>query len=432
MKLLYVLGIILTIVLGTGVLFLVGTFLQQFIVSQDRYFSLQLGVIFAIPGAIVLLIYLCLLPFIYVPNAYVIDSNDGVEVSKTLYYSLNAMKKQGKGTLLLTYLSEFGFTLLYAGLVALIGVILDQFLVVELAVFICSLLALPYFWLAPYATLTFQVARYCLYEDVVYDQLIAYKKVSGVAIKDVTTKSKPTANQMLNHVFSNESTESLDIAKMSALLNMEKQFAEVKSPIEKDLKEKILSTPVDEFDKLRKAEEPVIEEIIEEVEELVEESVEIEELTEEVVEIEELTEEVVEIEELTEEAVEVEKLVEEAVEVEELTEEAIEVEESTEEVIEVEELTEEPVEVEELTEEPVEIEELTVEAVEVEELTEEAIEVEELIEEPVEIEELTEEAVEVEELIEEPVEIEELIEESTEVEEIELIEEFEELFNDEV
>ena len=396
-KLLYILGNILVITLATGILYAVGFGLEQFIISQMRNFNVMISVLFAIPGALVLVIYLLTLPFKYVPNAHIVDSSsEDVGASKVLYYSFNALKKTGKKTLFVSYLLELLFNLLYFVVVLVVYLILNEIFILELTVFVVILLALPYFYVFPKIALTFSVARYCLYEDVVYDQLIANKKVSGIAIKDVTTKNVATPKQMLNHIFSNEDSEETEIAKMSALLNMKNLYkVEEKTPeqIKKETEEKILATPIDEFDlTIEKSVEEVVEELPvfeEAAEEVVEELPVFEEAVEEVVEelpvfeeaIEEVVEELPVFEEAAEEVVEELSVYEEATE--EVVEELSVYEEAAEEVVEelpvFEEATEEVVEELPVFEETVEevVEELPV----FEEATEEVVEETEVSEE---------------------------------------------------
>jgi hypothetical protein len=141
---------------------------------------------------------------------------------------------------------------------------------------------------------------------VVYDQLIANKKVSGIAIKDVTPSTKPTSKQLLNEIFSNDNSEEQQVAKMSALLNMKNLYPTVEKT-QDEIEAEILATPVEEFDLSVecKKEEP---EIVEETEEIVE--AEFVEETKETVEteiVEEIEESVdTEIVEETEETVETE------------------------------------------------------------------------------------------------------------------------------
>ena len=336
-KLMYVLGNILVIILGTGVLFGIGFALEQFILTQMRFFNVMLSVFFAIPWAVVLLIYLLLLPFKYVPNAYIVDSNDEVPASKVLYYSFNALKKTGKKTLFLSYLIEFLFNGLFIATLALIAVILDLVFITELVVLITVVLSVSYIFIYPRISLIFAVFRYCLYEDVVYDQLIANKKVSGIAIKEVTTKKIPTSKEMLKEIFTNDDTEEKELARMSALLNMKNEYkVEEKSLTQSDIEAKILATPVEEFDSLN------VSNIAEQVEETLVET-QTEEVVEPVVEetlVETQTEEDIEpVVEETPVETQAEEVVETVVEVqaEEVTESVVEetvVETQTEEVIE--------------------------------------------------------------------------------------------------
>ena len=69
-------------------------------------------IIFAVPGAIALLIYLFLFPFYVAPMNFIIDKKPSMGISNILYNSVNSVKKTGKRTIFLINLVYYLLLLL--------------------------------------------------------------------------------------------------------------------------------------------------------------------------------------------------------------------------------------------------------------------------------------------------------------------------------
>ena len=355
-KYLLIISVILVIGLIGGLVFLVMGNIDYFVMADGI-----LAIVSVVPFGVLILVFIFLMMITLVPVAYVIDTTDGINMSKVLHESFNALWKDGKWQKLLSYVMQFlillGFTLGFA-LPFLIPVLIDP---TSLACNIISIvlfaaLVVPYLRALAKFDIIFRLYRFDIYEEHVRDVFDMAKRISGVEIERVTVRNNQPIENKLSSLFDGAQERSyiakpiVNTAPVKAepikneALNEEKPttlentISNKSTESNKPLEEKLVESTA-----LEKAEEP-IENPITEVEEPIDES--IAEVVEEP--IEEPTAEVIEepieepVAEVAEEPIEepVAEVVEESIEepVAEVVEEPIE-----EPIAEVEEPIEEPV-----------------------------------------------------------------------------------------
>ena len=175
----------LLIGVATGLLALLG-----FLISTAAHgISMDiLIIIFCIPGMLAECVLIIMLPIMFAPTAYIVESNPGISAAAAVSVCLKTMRRRGKGTCFLNWFvpmlilgSIFGF---------LIGVeiIVNLFLAGSLAGTIISFVLIfvivaAFFLIFPIFHLTMKVAQKSLFEDISLDPANAGKHTSGVNIK---------------------------------------------------------------------------------------------------------------------------------------------------------------------------------------------------------------------------------------------------------
>ena len=167
-KILIIIGIILFWVVIAGVSAGIGLIIMKFTGKND--YSIVL--LFATPALLVLLIYLIMIPIVYVEIGYIVNSNNDINASNALNISFNAYKKEGKKArflimfvncfILVSYLAIFG-------VVAALPIIINGYSSINLGItlLIVVLVLIPYSMLAPLFVLGTISSLTLLNDDVV-------------------------------------------------------------------------------------------------------------------------------------------------------------------------------------------------------------------------------------------------------------------------
>ena len=197
-KILIILGIIIFWLAIAGVSAGIGLIIMKFTGKND--YSIVL--LFATPALLVLLIYLIMIPIMYVEIGYIVNSNNDINASNALNISFNAYKKEGKKE---RFLIIFINCLILVGYLAIFGVISALPIIINgydqislgITLLIVVLAFIPYSMLAPLFTLGTISSITLLNDDVVKDTLTDVVSITNVKfhlpnkdIDDLTTEEK--------------------------------------------------------------------------------------------------------------------------------------------------------------------------------------------------------------------------------------------------
>lgn len=188
-KALMYIGIILTIALAGGLLFLIG--LSLYPISG---LSIRPNV-FVISVAIVLAIFIIAIPLTSVPVGCVVENNDSIGASKVASYSVNKLKKSGKLTWIIAYILEYLIKIIFiAILVSLAGAMISMLRVEEftnvgpfflIALLLSISVILIYLLFCNKVVVALKLLRVMLYEDIV----LADKNSNDIKEEDKNEKN---------------------------------------------------------------------------------------------------------------------------------------------------------------------------------------------------------------------------------------------------
>ena len=160
---------------------------------------LTLPIIFAIPGAIVLVLFLIVSLIVLAPISYIIDTNDGIRFSDAFVVCLNSVRRSGIGTYILNILVPALIKLAY--LIVSVVLMLPLLSAINIgtqlptkvqpdvsywqfvAILGIILIIVQYVILAPMFSLAAKVANISLFEDLVMDRYNQNKEYKGIYIK---------------------------------------------------------------------------------------------------------------------------------------------------------------------------------------------------------------------------------------------------------
>ena len=144
---------------------------------------------FAVPAAILLVVFLLVYPFATVPEAFLVDNTNGENASKVLFDSLHALKRTGKRTLFATYLVQSlittGILAVAFGVCLLVTSLLKGAIGLGIAMVVCIGVILTLIRVLPIFELGFNIARFSLFEDLTTDKYKASQRIKGVNIDEV-------------------------------------------------------------------------------------------------------------------------------------------------------------------------------------------------------------------------------------------------------
>ena len=143
--------------------------------------------IFAVPGAIVALVYVIAAALIFSPTAYIVANNPDLGVAGTLTVCFNTMKANGKFTRFLNVFIPALILLVYLALAGVAGYFLGDALGEEkfgtiVLVLWYGIAAIGFFFVAPIFILASRSASNHLFADIVADAVAADKNTNGVNI----------------------------------------------------------------------------------------------------------------------------------------------------------------------------------------------------------------------------------------------------------
>ena len=219
-------------------------------------------IIFAVPGAIALLIYLFLFPFYVAPMNFIIDKKPSMGISNILYNSVNSVKKTGKRTIFLINLVYYLLLLLFTLVFFLIPVVLffiNSGVYRHTAIFIAGVITLaivllPFLYFLPRILFARKLAIISLYNDSIelneYDNenIEEYFKIS-IEKKDKEKKKKESKKkikakrkeELLISLFSDSKTDGSEIIEEEKPKSLEEiECEEAKEPyVEDNVKEEL-------------------------------------------------------------------------------------------------------------------------------------------------------------------------------------------------
>lgn len=181
--LIFLAGVIL-IGIATGMFALLGLLVSF---AAPDFPQELLILIFCIPGGVALSVHLIMMPILFAPTAYIVESNPGISAAAAVSASLKTMKRSGKWTSVLNIaipaMIMGSIMSFFAG--AMVAV---YFLVggTDGAIISCVLLILSvvaFLLTFPIFHLTLKVAQKSLFEDISLDPASASRHTSGVNIK---------------------------------------------------------------------------------------------------------------------------------------------------------------------------------------------------------------------------------------------------------
>lgn len=176
----------LLICVASGILGALGFMISCFVDSVDPV--LLIG-IFLAPGGLAMLVYFIIMPLMFVPTPYIIDTNPDIGTADVISICFDTMKSKGK----FTYFLNFFIPALVEGAIISVGVcsvILidiflyeDVFLAVPLTVIVSLVTFIAFALVAPMFCLARRIANKSLFEDIVTDPVNASYRTNGVNIK---------------------------------------------------------------------------------------------------------------------------------------------------------------------------------------------------------------------------------------------------------
>lgn len=183
--LIFIAGMLL-ICVASGILGALGFMISCFVDSVDPV--LLIG-IFLAPGGLAMLVYFIIMPLMFVPTTYIIDTNPDIGTADVISICFDTMKSKGK----FTYFLNFFIPALVEGAIISVGVcsvILidiflyeDVFLAVPLTVIVSLVTFIAFALVAPMFCLARRIANKSLFEDIVTDPVNASYRTNGVNIK---------------------------------------------------------------------------------------------------------------------------------------------------------------------------------------------------------------------------------------------------------
>ncbi|MDE6667029.1 MAG: hypothetical protein K2K38_01620 [Clostridia bacterium] len=182
--LIFLAGVILIGVAG-GLLSAVGYVVSIFVSALPPQIIM---LIFVAPAVLVFLVYCIIMPMLFAPTAYIIETNPDLGASDAISICFNTMKSRGKGTLFLNYLIPALVEGAILGLLAGIEIVLGFFvndlgLAVALAILVGIIFFVAFALVVPMFTLARKISNKSLFEDIALDPVNAYKRTSGVNIE---------------------------------------------------------------------------------------------------------------------------------------------------------------------------------------------------------------------------------------------------------
>ena len=183
--LIFIAGMLL-ICVASGILGALGFMISCFVDSVDPV--LLIG-IFLAPGGLAMLVYFIIMPLMFVPTPYIIDTNPDIGTADVISICFDTMKSKGK----FTYFLNFFIPALVEGAIISVGVcsvILidiflyeDVFLAVPLTVIVSLVTFIAFALVAPMFCLARRISNKSLFEDIVTDPVNASYRTNGVNIK---------------------------------------------------------------------------------------------------------------------------------------------------------------------------------------------------------------------------------------------------------
>lgn len=169
-------------------------FLGYGIYNATNYKAEILPYIFGLPGAIAIVVFMFVVFFATVPLPYIVDGNLSIRTSRALYTSVNAFKFGGRGTYILIEITKFFLSIVYIALAFFITLLLSelvngQFYLLVLMLCIFVFLGL-YIAFITRINLAFDIAKVNLLDDVLYDNVLGEKKLTGIKIEAVNESKK--------------------------------------------------------------------------------------------------------------------------------------------------------------------------------------------------------------------------------------------------
>jgi len=230
--LIFIAGMLL-ICVASGILGALGFMISCFVDSVDPV--LLIG-IFLAPGGLAMLVYFIIMPLMFVPTPYIIDTNPDIGTADVISICFDTMKSKGK----FTYFLNFFIPALVEGAIISVGVcsvILidiflyeDVFLAVPLTVIVSLVTFIAFALVAPMFCLARRIANKSLFEDIVTDPVNASYRTNGVNIKSCKgVKFDPSAiENELTALFDETYEDSIPVPLPPAEIRRRQREAKIK------------------------------------------------------------------------------------------------------------------------------------------------------------------------------------------------------------
>ena len=211
-------------------------------------------IIFVIPAAIVLLIYLVAFPLLMAPTSYIVDTNSKIGVSNVLFNSIDSMKRTGKWTYTLINI----VSVIPGLLILIIGFIVFVFLLnmSDLGYIIGSILLFGFMagflTVGPLFGFAGRIATVLLFEDIVLDDYNRTKNISGINVQKVkyAQLNKNDKSQMLEKqlvgLFDNSDVETANVVQEVAEEQVEEVTQEVAEEQVEEVTQEVSEEQVEE------------------------------------------------------------------------------------------------------------------------------------------------------------------------------------------
>ena len=169
----------------SGILFigLIAGAVLLFVASIENNVSTDgVSYLLFLPVVILLIGYLVIYPLMFVPTAYIVDTNPTIGVSTLLFNSIDSMKRTGKWTYCLINIVSFIPGILVLLVSSIITIILiniggEAFVIGALLVFV---FLAAFLMVAPIFDMAGKIATVLLFEDIVLDDFNRTKNISGI------------------------------------------------------------------------------------------------------------------------------------------------------------------------------------------------------------------------------------------------------------
>ena len=241
------LGVFLLISLIGALLFFLGYGIAFF---DNGRINFLIPILFTIPAALFLLVLILGLPFINVPNSYVVNNYPALTPGRILKYSFYSMKNGGKILMLKTLLFEYVTKVLYLaiaiGLPILLLNVIKGYVGVGLMFVLISIFLAIYLYIGPIISLISLLIRSNIYDEVVFVKNSNKLTEININNEDIVINNN-SKQETLNSLFKIEKKIDSTPSYQNTLSDLNKEEAKKKKVAEPE----IIENNVDEIEEIK-------------------------------------------------------------------------------------------------------------------------------------------------------------------------------------